>query len=57
VQRGGTSAELDAYAVRGTLHGAPNLATHTRILVRIARVEPLRGSLALDYLNTLGEQH
>jgi len=57
VLRGGTSAELDGYAVRGTLHGAPNLATHTRILVRIARVEPLRGSLALDYLNTLSEQH
>ena len=55
VQRGGTSAELDAYAVRGALHGAPNLATHTRILVRIARVEPLRGSLALDYLNTLSD--
>jgi exoribonuclease-2 len=55
VQRGGTSAELDDYAVRGTLHGAPNLATHTRILVRVARAEPLRGSLALDYLNTLSE--
>jgi exoribonuclease II len=53
VQRGGTSAELDAYAVRGTLHGAPNLGTHSRILVRIARVEPLRGLLTLDYLNTL----
>jgi exoribonuclease-2 len=57
VQRGGTSAELDAYAIRGTLHGAPNLATHTRILVHVARAEPLRGSLTLDYLNTLSEQH
>jgi exoribonuclease-2 len=57
VQRGGTSAELEAYAIRGILHGAPNLATHTRILVRVARAEPLRGSLALDYLSTLGEQH
>ncbi|MBV8360613.1 MAG: RNB domain-containing ribonuclease [Deltaproteobacteria bacterium] len=56
VLRGGTSAELDDYAVRGTLHGAPNLATHTHILVRITRVEPLRGSLVLDYLNTLSEQ-
>ena len=53
VQRGGTSAELESYAVRGTLHGAPNLPTHTRILVRVARAEPLLGSLALDYLETL----
>ncbi len=53
VQRGGTSAELEAYAVRGTLHGAPNLATNARILVRIARAEPLRGSLALEYVQTL----
>ena len=57
VQRGGTSAELDSYAVRGTLHHAPSLATHTRILVRVARVEPLRGSLALDYLETLNSLH
>jgi exoribonuclease-2 len=57
VQRGGTSAELDDYAVRGTLHRAPNLATHTRILVRIARVEPLRGSLVLDYLSTLNAEN
>jgi len=56
VQRGGTTAELEAYAVRGTLHGAPNLATHTRILVRVARVEPLRGSLALDYSGVLKER-
>ncbi len=53
VQRGGTSAELEAYAVRGTLHGAPNLATNTRILVRVARAEPLRGSLALEYVSTI----
>jgi exoribonuclease II len=57
VQRGSTTAELDPYAVRGTLHGAPNLATHARILVRIARVDPLRGLLALDYLNTVSAQH
>jgi exoribonuclease-2 len=56
VQRGATSAELDSYAVRGTLHGAPHLATHTRILVRVARAEPLRGLLALDYLSTLSER-
>ncbi len=55
VLRGGTTAELDSYAVRGALHGAPNAASHARILVRIARVEPLRGWLALDYLSTLGD--
>jgi len=48
--RDGASAELDAYAVRGTLHGAPNLASQSRIVVRIARVEPIRGWLTLDYL-------
>ncbi|MBV8771222.1 MAG: RNB domain-containing ribonuclease [Deltaproteobacteria bacterium] len=57
VQRGGTSAELEAYAVRGLLHGAPNLATHTRILVRVTRAEPLRGSLALEYLETIGDHN
>jgi exoribonuclease II len=50
--RDGASAELDAYAVRGTLHGAPNLASQSRILVRIARVEPLRGWLTLEFLGT-----
>jgi exoribonuclease II len=55
VQRGGTTAELEAYAVRGTLHGVPSLATHTRILVRVARAEPLRGSLALNYVDVLSE--
>jgi exoribonuclease II len=57
VQRGGTSAELEAFAIRGTLHGAPNLATHARILVRVARVDPLRSFLSLDYLSILSEQH
>jgi exoribonuclease II len=49
--RDGASAELDAYAVRGSLRGAPNLASQSHIIVRIARVEPLRGWLGLDYLS------
>jgi exoribonuclease R len=57
VQRGGTTAELEAYAVRGTLHGAPSLATHARILARVVRAEPLRGSLSLYYVSTLGERN
>jgi exoribonuclease II len=56
VQRGSSSAELEAYGVRGTLHGAPNLPPHTRILVRLTRAEPLRGLLALDYINTIDER-
>lgn len=51
--RDGASAELDAYAVRGTLHGAPNLASQSRIVVQIARVEPLRGWLTLNYVSTI----
>jgi exoribonuclease-2 len=52
VLRDGASAELDAYAVRGTLHGAPNVASNARILVQIGRIEPIRGWLTLDYLST-----
>jgi len=48
--RDGASAELSAYAVRGSLHGAPNLASQSRILVRIARVEAMRGWLTLDFI-------
>jgi exoribonuclease II len=48
--REGASAELDAYAVRGSLHGAPNLSSQSRILVRIARIEPMRGWLTFDFL-------
>ena len=51
--RDGATAELDAYAVRGTLHGAPYLASQSRIVVRIARVEPIRGWLTFDYLGPL----
>jgi exoribonuclease-2 len=53
VLRDGASAELDAYAVRGSLHGAPNLVSQSRIVVRIARVEPMRGWLTLNYVGTL----
>lgn len=53
--RDGASAELDAYAVRGALRGAPNLASQSRIMVRIARVEPLHGWLGLDYLSPAPE--
>lgn len=53
VLRDGASAELDAYAVRGTLHGAPNIASQSRVVVQIARVDPLRGWLTLDYVATV----
>jgi exoribonuclease II len=52
VLRDGATAELDDYAVRGSLHGAPNFPSRTPILVRIARVEPVRGALALEYLGS-----
>jgi exoribonuclease-2 len=52
VTRDGVSAELDDYAVRGALRGAPNVATQTPVRVRIARVDPLRGWLSFDYLAT-----
>ena len=53
--REGSSAELLAYAVRGTLRGAPNGINESPILVRIARVDPLRGLLAFDYLGPMPE--
>ena len=53
VTRDGVSAELDDYAVRGALRGAPNVSTQTEIRVRIARVDPLRGWLSFDYLATM----
>jgi exoribonuclease-2 len=52
VTRDGVSAELDDYAVRGALRGAPNVSSQTPIRVRIARVDPLRGWLSFDYLAT-----
>jgi exoribonuclease-2 len=48
--RDGAGAELADYAIRGTLFGAPNLAEGALVLVRLSRVDPLRGRLALDYL-------
>ncbi|HTY56690.1 MAG TPA: RNB domain-containing ribonuclease, partial [Candidatus Binataceae bacterium] len=53
--REGSSAELVSYAVRGTLRGAPNCLNESAILVRIARVDPLRGVLALEYVGPIPE--
>jgi len=53
VLRDGTSAELDLYAIRGGLNGAPNIASQARVMVQIARVEPIRGWLTLEYLRTV----
>ena len=53
VFRDGASAELDAYAARGALRGAPRLGSQSRIMVQIARVDPLHGWLGLDYLGTV----
>lgn len=52
VLRDGASAELDDYAVRGSLRGAPNLPGNARIEVIIGRIDPLRGGLTLLYLRT-----
>lgn len=49
VLREGATAELADYAVRGTLRGAPNLPNQTRVRVRIASIDPLRGWLAMEY--------
>jgi exoribonuclease-2 len=54
VMRDGASAELTAFAVRGLLHGAPNLQINTPIAVTIARVDAVHGHLGLNYLRTLG---
>ncbi len=48
--REGASAELTDYAVRGTLHGAPLLSNDAPIVVRVSRVDPLRGWLAFDFV-------
>ena len=55
VTRDGVSAELDKFAMRGALHGAPDAPSQTRLSVRIARVDPLRGWLSFDYLGTLAK--
>jgi exoribonuclease-2 len=51
--RDGATAELSDFAVRGSLHGAPALPESTQILVRIERIDPLRGGLALSYVETV----
>jgi exoribonuclease II len=53
VLRDGASAELIAYATRGALRGAPNLPARARIMVRVTRVDPLRGWLTLNYVETV----
>jgi len=47
--RDGQSAELNDYAARGSLHGAPPLAGEAQIRVRIDRIDALRGLLAMSY--------
>jgi exoribonuclease-2 len=53
--REGAGAELLDYATRGTLRGAPT-GEEREITVRIARVDPLRGWLVLDYLGLAAER-
>ncbi len=48
--RDGASAELVAYGIRGTLRGMLSAAQDLPITVRIARIDPLRGWLSLDYV-------
>ena len=55
VTREGASAELSDYGVRGTLHGAMHVPAGSTIVVQIARVEPLRGWLTMDYLRPASE--
>ena len=55
VTREGQSAELADFAVRGTLHGAPNLPTQMPIMVQVSRVDPLRGWLAFDFIRAADE--
>jgi exoribonuclease-2 len=50
VTREGQGAELADFAVRGTLHGAPNLPTQMPIMVQVSRVDPLRGWLSFDFI-------
>jgi exoribonuclease-2 len=47
--RDGQSAELNDFAVRGSLHGAPPLAIEAQIMARIDRIDPLRGLLSMNY--------
>jgi len=55
VAREGQSAELVDYAVRGTLHGAPQLPNQMPIMVQVSRVDPLRGWLSFDFIGPAQE--
>ena len=55
VTREGISAELLDYGARGTLHGAGHLPVGSTIVVQIARVDPLRGWLTMDYVRPASE--
>ena len=55
VTREGQSAELADFAVRGSLHGAPNLPTQMPIMVHLSRIDPLRGWLSFDYVRPADE--
>ncbi len=55
VAREGQSAELADFAVRGTLHGAPTLPNQMPVMVRVSRVDPLRGWLAFDFVGPADE--
>jgi exoribonuclease II len=57
VLRDGATAELDSYGIRGSLNGAPNISSQARVSVQIARLDPLRGWLALEYLATIPAMH
>jgi exoribonuclease-2 len=48
--RAGTGAELSEFPLRGSLRGAPPSIGEIPILVAVAKIDPLRGHLAFDYL-------
>jgi exoribonuclease II len=54
--RDGGSAELEDYGIRGTLDGAPSRVCQGRAMVRIIRLDPLRGWLRLEYLHPLASE-
>jgi exoribonuclease-2 len=51
ILREGSTAELIDFTVRGTLHNAPMLPNQSDVIVRIARVDPLRGWLSFDFVS------
>jgi exoribonuclease-2 len=48
--RAGASAELIEFPLRGSLRGAPPSLGEITIRVAVAKIDPLRGQLAFDYL-------